>query len=292
VFSHGHLAFDAQSYSMMEYLATHGYIVAAPTHAGDTLGLSYKPENFIQMVIDRPRAVTQVIDRLRAENQSPGGRFAGKVDADRIAMAGHSLGGLTTIAVMGPAISLSKSIATCQSFDGQFPPGQWFICGDMLKSFEANGPADCDPCVVGDGRVKTFVAMSPGFPEALAPGEMAKLSQPLLVMGGRADRTTIFEESVAPFFDASTVPGNTLWGIADSGHYAFSDGCELFGGGANDQLGCGPDYMDPAEQHALIYPAVVGWFGWHLRARDDRYMVPFTNDYVASNAALTIQRKP
>ena len=96
VYSHGSggLRFIHSDYT--ETLASHGYVVVAPDHAGNTavervLG-NADPSDVI--AYNRPLDVTAVIDGALAD------RFVGPlVDAESIAVTGHSFGGFTTYAV-------------------------------------------------------------------------------------------------------------------------------------------------------------------------------------------------
>ncbi len=287
IFSHGHLGFDAQSFTMMEYLATHGYIIVAPDHIGDTI-LTYDPDELIPSLIDRPRDISFIIDSLEAWHVDTKNRFHDRIDLNRIGMAGHSLGALTVITVMGPELSPQKALDACLAFDKNYPPGQWFICADLLRSLEAIGEPPCEPCNVGDDRIKTFASMAPGFVESIVDGEFAKLTQPLIVMGGSEDQAILYDTQIRPFYDGTTRPGNMLWRLEGGGHYAFSDGCKLFP--ENPVQGCGTGFIDIDRGFELIYPAVVAWFGMTLR-EDSRYETYFSAEFLADKPEVSIERK-
>ena len=80
-------------------LASHGYLVVATGPIGpDAASEPAQP--------DRPRpaqskteSLVQAIDWAIAENRRPGSRYRGRIDSERIAVAGHSCGGLQAIAV-------------------------------------------------------------------------------------------------------------------------------------------------------------------------------------------------
>jgi predicted dienelactone hydrolase len=106
VFSHGYGGHRRQSTFLCTHLASHGYVVAAVDHTGNTVldvmqailatqAGGERPEADVLQFIDlRPADVSFAIDSVLAD-------FAASVDAARIGMAGHSFGGWTTLATVG-----------------------------------------------------------------------------------------------------------------------------------------------------------------------------------------------
>jgi predicted dienelactone hydrolase len=111
-FSHGFGAHRRQSTFLCTHLASHGYVVAAVDHTGNTtvdiLQMSVAVRQGASVpdplslagpfVEARPRDVRFMIDRVL---DGAAGDLAGLADPDRIGMTGHSFGGWTTLAVTG-----------------------------------------------------------------------------------------------------------------------------------------------------------------------------------------------
>lgn len=118
VFSHG-LASRPEDYSdAIRQLASHGYVVAAPQHPGsDAIWLKEMLRGLHKDIFDinefsnRPKDISFVIDELERRNA---GRFNGKLDLTRVALAGHSFGGYTVLALAGATVDLAYLKEECK----------------------------------------------------------------------------------------------------------------------------------------------------------------------------------
>lgn len=95
VFAHGLGGAFEYSTELLERWASAGYVVAAPrfplTYAGTAGGLNAGD------VEQQPGDVSFVIDQVVAASEADDGPYAGLVDDETIAIAGHSNGGITTM---------------------------------------------------------------------------------------------------------------------------------------------------------------------------------------------------
>jgi predicted dienelactone hydrolase len=104
VFSHGKGGIRMQSTYFTVLLASHGYVVAAPDHEGDTI-IDLLEDGDVDMTstvgpfVDRPIDVSFLIERFTTlDDDDP---LAGMIDPDRIGVAGHSFGALTSFISAG-----------------------------------------------------------------------------------------------------------------------------------------------------------------------------------------------
>ncbi len=91
VFSHGFGGINIQSIRLMEHLASHGFIVVAPEHTGNTQFDPSSPDP----EADRYPDIAFVIDEMEVLNTTGGHAFFDRVDTSNVGVAGHSLGGMT-----------------------------------------------------------------------------------------------------------------------------------------------------------------------------------------------------
>jgi fermentation-respiration switch protein FrsA (DUF1100 family) len=95
VFSHGLGAPPDQSTFYASHLASHGYVVVAPAFPLSTLLAPGGPT--LADVPNQARDISFLLDTFVGLAATPRDRFAGAIDADRIALSGHSNGGIGTL---------------------------------------------------------------------------------------------------------------------------------------------------------------------------------------------------
>lgn len=116
VFSHCHNCVRFSAFTVAERLASHGFVVAAPDHVGNTLfdslgGMDTQiGEEFLQV---RVADLQAVLDVMLASVDPVPAALHGLVDPDRIGALGHSFGAATTgrIAQDDPRIKAALPIA-------------------------------------------------------------------------------------------------------------------------------------------------------------------------------------
>lgn len=90
VFGHGWNGSGASLLAPASRWASAGYVVALPTFPLSRAGIAVSDD-----LVHQPGDISFVIDTLLARSADPGDRLAGRIDADRIAVGGHSLGSAT-----------------------------------------------------------------------------------------------------------------------------------------------------------------------------------------------------
>ncbi|MEM7139789.1 MAG: dienelactone hydrolase family protein [Actinomycetota bacterium] len=103
VFSHGFAGHRRQSTHLTAHLASHGYVVIAPDHVGNTtpevmgwaMGIG-APDDMVAYT--RDMSTQRVNDAITALDALLAGEFAVSASSSSVGMSGHSFGGWTTLA--------------------------------------------------------------------------------------------------------------------------------------------------------------------------------------------------
>jgi dienelactone hydrolase len=100
VFSHCHGCARFSSFSLIERLASHGFLVAAVDHAGNTmfdyLAGPLPPINADTLEVRRSDVVRVIDELLDPAATNLPAEFVGLADAERLGVFGHSFGSITT----------------------------------------------------------------------------------------------------------------------------------------------------------------------------------------------------
>lgn len=195
VYSHGSGGLRYVASFNTEALASHGYIVAAPDHTGNTAidRLSNGGTTFEVTAWNRPNDVRAVIDAMTDPASLEAGAFAALVDAERIAVSGHSFGGFTALAM---AAGYTSDL-------GDFTP---------------------------DPRVDAVIAMAPatgdGSGRLFSDENLADIAVPTMLIVGQDDKTTPIEPNInRPWALAHARPFYRIELVAAE-HQSFTDVCD------------------------------------------------------------------
>ncbi len=122
VYSHGYGGAGIASAYLMEYLASQGFVIAAPDHEDKNVICRTKPDQALrkswysfnviklarsgnsfdhQAYRHRCKDVSLVVDEMLRLNKTEGSPFKGTMDPGAIGIIGHSLGGYTALCVCG-----------------------------------------------------------------------------------------------------------------------------------------------------------------------------------------------
>lgn len=192
-------------------LAAQGYVVAAPDHPGTTT-FDQDPAR-AAMVWERPRDLSRIIDGL-AEDSG----LAGKIDTNRVAAIGHSLGGWTVAALAGARFDSARFEKDCLD---QTSPRACALTDELgLGRPEIEGD-------MSDPRLKAFVSFDLGLARGFTPESLAALRVPSLVVAAGIDigglPPRLESGYLADHLPKST---STYVEIPDAMHFSFMGLCK------------------------------------------------------------------
>ena len=256
VFSHGNSGIRFQSLYLTEHLASHGFVVAAPDHVGNTFlsSLGSEPEiDRTEIARLRPGDVSRALDAVAQASADSASPLFGLADESRAGVAGHSFGGFTAFRSAGATVDVAAAQAECAAD----PSGFFCANPDTIAKF---------PTSARDDRFLAAVPQAPGGATFLAGG-FGAIPIPVMVQAGSADVTTPVEVESIPAYDELTGRAHLLV-IDRAGHFTYSDMCtlvELVPGAAmlfanvfGD--GCGDANIEPSEAHRLINGYTTAFF--------------------------------
>lgn len=215
-----------------DYLAAHGYVVAAVNHHGNTSAEGrLLPQGFI-LEWERPDDLTAVLNKLLADPV-----FGKQIDPNRIGAAGHSAGGTTVIQVAGGIFNSNVLKAYCNSpqskGDGTCEPR------DLIQQAitQVTELEKTDPVVQQsfrretlshrDPRIKGIFAMAPAIGPAFTRQGLSPINIPVDIVVGDADVIAPMATNAAHF--AELIKGAKLTVLPHVGHMTFGSDCTSLG---------------------------------------------------------------
>jgi predicted dienelactone hydrolase len=248
VFSHGNGGVRFQSWFLMQALASHGFVVAAPDHAGNTAldAIGGTSDPIAVAAANRPRDVSFVIDQMLARERDPADALHRRIDERHIAVAGHSFGGFTALATAG-------------------------------------GFLDYQP----DPRVDAIVPIAPatfGF----TADQLASIDVPTLLMGGTSDTVVPIEPGMVRAWDLISGRPEYRVDLLAAGHNSFTNVCDIRDAYVAAEVGqpilgfveaaaedgCAPELLPIDEAHRVTDLYVVSFLTEELKgsSRYGRYL--------------------
>lgn len=212
VFSHGHQGYAENSSFLAVHLASHGYVVTAPEHTGDTT--FDDPDRATEIYAQRPQDVSAALDALPAELD---------VDVSAVTAIGHSFGGYTVFALAGA--TYDPAVLACTDDTSGF-------CSTMDDSLSSTFTAG-----FRDTRVIRAVAMASGDQRLFGTG-VGAVEVPVLMLTGEVDTDD------ADAYWAELAGGvHRRVELLGAGHQAFTDFSGVLEDGGT---------IDPAEGFRVI----------------------------------------
>jgi predicted dienelactone hydrolase len=258
ILSHG-LGGDRNALSWLAVqLAAHGRIVAAVNHPGTTRGHMPSPET--RKPWERAKDITRAITDLLGST-----RFGPRVNAARIAVIGHSLGGNTAMAVAGARFDVERFARDCDVYPRDLDC-HWYLDNAIVREPSALTQTQQS---LRDDRVGAVVALDVGFARGFTPESLAAVPIPILLIESGRQVAGRPPGWYVRYLAASLPPGTTTYReILDARHFSFVAECKpgsldiLRADGHGDEIVC----MDGSDRdRAALHAEIAGLIEQFLR---------------------------
>lgn len=281
IYSHGSGGLAQIGYPYGELFASHGWILAAPSHAGNTT-LDRPQDPFARILLNRPFDITAVIDGLETGLGQP--ELDKRADTSRVFVLGHSLGGYTALAAAGADMDVKRLRASCRgtSCEALADP-------QVVAAFGAG---------FGDPRVVAIAPQAPGFTLELGAGELTGVEVPVMLQTGRLDLITTQAEESEPLWSALDGPHDLWVEMPRGAHLSFIMLCDDFPepllkkilpGAYKD--GCGPDFTPVARAVPALGAYALAFARRHLLG-ETAWDGPLRGPAWRPELAISVARKP
>lgn len=251
VFSHGAWGTNDEYLVLMRFWSSHGYVTLQPNHSDSSaLGIKVGDRDATRGAEKRPNEIRRLLAGLSdVETWAPD--LAGKIDLDRVGVAGHSAGAATALQVAGALA---------------------FFAGREHS--------------YADSRVKAVVALAaPAVGSTLREASMAALHLPLLVVAGSLDVPNRGDKDPSrrrAAFDFSPGPSKYLLWVEGMDHGL---------GGIQGPKSTARHADNPRHRHLVELATLAFWdAALKDSERAQRYLLSGALARL-SNGAATIERK-
>jgi predicted dienelactone hydrolase len=247
VISHGNGAGIAAHADLALALASSGYVVAAPMHAGDNFGDRSRAGS-ASLFSGRTQELYATVDHLLKKWQG-----SASIDSQRIGAFGFSAGGLTVMAAVGAQPDLRRIATQCKA-------SPEFVC-DVLAA--ANSPLlNIDAPSLGDAFVADArIKAAPGLGFTLGANALSGVRVPVQMWSGEQDDKVPYATNAKPVL-VGLGERVEFHSVPRAGHLSFIAPCGLL---KPPGICSDPSGFDRTTFHVEMNGKVVSFFDKHLK---------------------------
>jgi predicted dienelactone hydrolase len=271
VFSHGLSGLRYQSTTLMEHLASWGFVVISADHPGSTFTdmVGGAGQGLLGSFGRRPLEIIRQIDFMAG--QAEAGPLAGVVDTETVGVSGHSFGGYTTLSVGGARLDLRQLREECaetplqQSCFWVTRQNEVAEARALAAVPEGQWPATTDP------RIKAIAPLAPLSGELFGEALGSEITLPTLFIVGSEDAATPAESNTYPIYRTLKSNFKAMVVLENAGHYVFVEKCPPLVISLGLSRQCSDLVWDMDRAHDLINHFTAAFFLATLKADSAGY---------------------
>lgn len=256
VISHGNGGGPGSHADLALALASAGYVVAAPMHAGDNYA-DQSAAGSVSLYSGRNRQLHDTIDCMLGDWQGHD-----RIDPERIGAFGMSAGGFTVLTAVGAQPDFRLVAKHC----ARSPE---FVCEVLGHARSPLLLADA-PSVEGDfladARIKVAVVAAPGLGFAFGPNGLANVRVPIQLWSADQDDNVPYATN-ARLIRAALGPRVEFHSVPGAGHASFLAPCGVL---KPPGICSDPGKFDRKAFHATMNASVVAFLGRNLPSQGPR----------------------
>ena len=245
VVSHGTGGSSLGHHDSLTALARAGFVAVAVEHPRD----NYRDDSGFGtdlQLIGRPHHIVALIDAILVDP-----KIGSIVDRGRIGMAGHSVGGYTTLAIAGAQPDLRLAAAYRQAVTSDPYTARAEAAGGQRRKPELQ--------YVSDPRVRSIYLMAPAIGYLFDKAALAKVTIPVRLIRAAADEMLPHPQGVENIAQSLPVPPD-YWVLDGAGHFVFLAPCSEMLASIAKQICTDPPGIDRVAIHERLNTDMIAFF--------------------------------
>lgn len=216
LFSHGFQGINFQSFAILEYVASHGYVVASSNHPGNTFfDFNASDQQVADVAQARPGDVLYIMGEALKMSAKDSGYLSGMIDTERLAITGHSFGGWTAMVLAGGVVDVDYGNAQCAAgtkadvmckYIGLWPEGK--MATEPIPGLKAG------------------LFYAPGGVAAFPEGALDTIKVPTMITGGSKDHMIPVDVEINPLFELLPSPKTRVL-VEGASHMTWTNICDV-----------------------------------------------------------------
>ena len=209
VISHGYGGWYAGHADTAIALADAGYIIAAPSHTGNTW--SDMSSTLVEWSLDRPRHVSRLIDHVLQRDS-----LASDIDPQKIGFYGFSAGGYTALGLIGGVPDMKHAEQHCNQYPDEF------LCSEGWLDAMIEADMDKLPASAwgADKRIQSAVIAAPAWAFAYPSASLSQVTADIQLWSAEFDHSVPTATNAAFLAEQLPTSPEMHW-IEGANHFAF-----------------------------------------------------------------------